>query len=59
VDKYRNQMIDPRKVAADLNVDTLLTGTFIKDGDDLRITTQLDRTRFCGRMRSISSTTSC
>ena len=41
VDKYRNQMIDPRKVAADLNVDTLLTGTFIKDGDDLRITTQL------------------
>ena len=41
VDKYRNQMIDPRKVAADLNVDTLLTGSFIKDGDDLRITTQL------------------
>jgi len=41
VDKYRNQIIDPRKVAADLNVDTLLTGTFIKDGDDLRITTQL------------------
>ena len=41
VDKYRNQMIDPKKVAADLNVDTLLTGSFIKDGDDLRITTQL------------------
>jgi serine/threonine protein kinase/TolB-like protein/Tfp pilus assembly protein PilF len=41
VDKYRNQTIDPKKVAADLNVDTLLTGTFIKDGDDLRITTQL------------------
>ncbi len=41
VDKYRNQIIDPKKVAADLNVDTLLTGTFIKDGDDLRITTQL------------------
>jgi eukaryotic-like serine/threonine-protein kinase len=41
VDKYRNQIIDPRKVAADLNVDTLLTGSFIKDGDDLRITTQL------------------
>jgi serine/threonine protein kinase/TolB-like protein len=41
VDKYRNQIIDPRKVAADLNVETLLTGSFIKDGDDLRITTQL------------------
>jgi len=41
IDKYRNQIIDPKVVAADLNVDTLLTGTFIKDGDDLRITTQL------------------
>src|SRR5580693_2095542 len=41
VDKYRNQIIDPKKVAAELNVDTLLTGSFIKDGDDLRITTQL------------------
>jgi serine/threonine protein kinase len=41
VDKYRNQIIDPKKVAADLNVDTLLTGSYIKDGDDLRITTQL------------------
>jgi TolB-like protein/Tfp pilus assembly protein PilF len=41
VDKYRNQIIDPQKVAADLNVDMLLTGSFIKDGDDLRITTQL------------------
>jgi serine/threonine protein kinase/tetratricopeptide (TPR) repeat protein len=41
IDKYRNQIIDPKLVAAELNVDTLLTGTFIKDGDDLRITTQL------------------
>jgi serine/threonine protein kinase/TolB-like protein/Flp pilus assembly protein TadD len=41
VDKYRNQIIDPKKVAADLNVDTLLTGNFIKDGDDLRINAQL------------------
>ena len=41
VDKYRNQIIDSKKVAADLNVDTLLIGSFIKDGDDLRITTQL------------------
>jgi serine/threonine protein kinase/TolB-like protein/Flp pilus assembly protein TadD len=41
IDKYRNQVIDPKKVAADLNVDTLLTGSYIKDGDDLRITAQL------------------
>ena len=41
VDKYRDQIVDPKKVAADLNVDTLLTGTFLKDGDDLRITAQL------------------
>jgi serine/threonine-protein kinase len=41
VDRYRDQVIDPKQVAADLNVDTLLTGTFIKDGDDLRITAQL------------------
>lgn len=41
IDKYRNQIIDPNAAAADLHVDTLLTGTFIKDGDDLGITTQL------------------
>ncbi|MGB9199360.1 MAG: protein kinase [Terriglobales bacterium] len=41
VDKYRDQSIDPKRVAADLNVNTLLTGTFLKDGDDLHITTQL------------------
>jgi serine/threonine protein kinase/tetratricopeptide (TPR) repeat protein len=41
VDKYRNQVVDPRRVATDLHVDTLLTGSFLRDGDDLRITTQL------------------
>jgi serine/threonine protein kinase len=41
VDQYRNQAVDPRKVGADLDVDTLLTGSFIRDGDDLRINTQL------------------
>jgi serine/threonine protein kinase/TolB-like protein len=41
IDKYRNQIIDPKKVAAELNVDTLLTGSFIREGDELRITTQL------------------
>ena len=41
VDKYRNQIIDPKKVAGELKVDTLLTGSFMRDGDDLRITAQL------------------
>jgi serine/threonine protein kinase/TolB-like protein/tetratricopeptide (TPR) repeat protein len=41
VDKYRNQVVDPQRVAADLHVDTLLMGSFLRDGDDLRITTQL------------------
>jgi DNA-binding winged helix-turn-helix (wHTH) protein/TolB-like protein/Tfp pilus assembly protein PilF len=41
VEKYRNQIIDIPKVGTDLNVDTLLTGNFIRDGDDLRITSQL------------------
>ena len=41
VDKYRKQDIDPKTVAAELNVNTLLTGGFIKEGDDLRINAQL------------------
>lgn len=41
VDKYRNQVVDPHKVAGELRVDTLLTGSYIKDGDELRISTQL------------------
>jgi DNA-binding winged helix-turn-helix (wHTH) protein/TolB-like protein len=41
VQKYRSQPIDIEKVAADLNVDTLLTGTFLREGDDLRIAYQL------------------
>ena len=41
IQKYRSQAIDIPKVAADLDVDTLLTGTFIRDGDDLRIASQL------------------
>lgn len=41
VEPYRNQNVDPRKIAQDLNVNTLLTGAYLKDGDDLRITTQL------------------
>jgi TolB-like protein len=41
VEVYRNRLVDPRKAAAELNVNTLLTGAYLKDGDDLRITTQL------------------
>jgi len=41
IDKYRNQNIDPQKVASELNVNTLLTGSFIREGDELRITAQL------------------
>jgi len=52
IEKYRNQIIDIQKVAADLNVDTLLTGSFIRDRDTLRITYQLidvKTDRFLGR----------
>lgn len=41
IEKYRNQAIDPRQVGAALNVDTLLTGSYVKDGSELRITAQL------------------
>lgn len=41
VQKYRTQPIDIPAVAKNLNVDTLLTGTFLREGDDLRIACQL------------------
>jgi DNA-binding winged helix-turn-helix (wHTH) protein/TolB-like protein len=41
VQGYKAQPIDLRRVAFDLNVDTLLTGTILREGDDLRITCQL------------------
>jgi DNA-binding winged helix-turn-helix (wHTH) protein/TolB-like protein len=41
IEKYKGQAIDLQRVATELNVDTLLTGTFIHDGNDLRITYQL------------------
>jgi DNA-binding winged helix-turn-helix (wHTH) protein/TolB-like protein/Flp pilus assembly protein TadD len=41
IEKYRNQTIDTHRVAADLDVDTLLTANFIHEGDNLRITYQL------------------
>ena len=41
VDKYRSHSADPQEIAADLHVDMLLTGSFVRDGDDLRVMTQL------------------
>ncbi|MBX7222890.1 MAG: protein kinase [Blastocatellia bacterium] len=41
VDRYRNQMADPQKVGTELSVNTVLTGSYLKDGNDLRITAQL------------------
>ncbi len=42
INKYRNQDdIDSKKVASELHVNTLLLGSFQKEGDDLRITAQL------------------
>ncbi|HKQ06453.1 MAG TPA: winged helix-turn-helix domain-containing protein [Blastocatellia bacterium] len=41
VKKYAGANIDPKRAAAELNVDTLMTGTYLKEGDTLRITVQL------------------
>jgi serine/threonine protein kinase/TolB-like protein/Flp pilus assembly protein TadD len=41
VERYRNQAVDPQNAAADLQVGTLLTGGYVRDGDQLRITAQL------------------
>lgn len=41
IERYRNQVIDSRTVANELHVEALLIGNFLRDGDDLRITSQL------------------
>ena len=41
VEKYRNRVVDPRAAAADLNADVLLTGSFLRSGDRLRLNVQL------------------
>jgi DNA-binding winged helix-turn-helix (wHTH) protein/TolB-like protein len=45
IEKYRGTPIDLQKAAADLKVDSLLMGSFIRDGDNLRITYQLVETK--------------
>lgn len=39
--QYTGQKIDPRQIGADLAVNTVLSGSFIKSGDRFRVTTQL------------------
>src|SRR5262245_11229036 len=41
VQKYSNLEIDPRQVAVELKVDILITGTVLKEGDELRINLQM------------------
>ena len=41
VDKFRNLAVAPQTAAQELHVHTLLTGTYLRDGDELRITAQL------------------
>lgn len=41
VAKYQNQSVDPARVRAELNVDMVLMGNFLKAGERLRVTAQL------------------
>ncbi len=41
VAKYQNQSVDPALVRAELNVDVILMGNFLKAGERLRVTAQL------------------
>ncbi len=41
ISQYRHQELDVRKAAAELNVDTLLVGSYLKEANHLRVTAQL------------------
>ena len=41
VAKYQNQSVDPARVRAEMNVDLVLMGNFLKAGERLRVTVQL------------------
>ncbi len=41
VERYRNQAADPRIVGRELQVDTILSGSYIKAGDNFRVNAQL------------------
>jgi len=40
VARYRNTDADPRQIARELNVQNVLAGSYVKDGDDLRVTVE-------------------
>lgn len=39
--KYRSADVDPRQVAHELNVQNVLAGSYVKEGDELRVTMEL------------------
>jgi len=39
--RFAGEAVDPRKIAADADVDVIVTGTLLRAGDELRVTTQL------------------
>jgi serine/threonine-protein kinase len=41
IEKYRDRVADPQQVGTELNVNRLVTGSYLKDGDSLRVNTQL------------------
>ena len=41
IEKYRDRAIDPQRVGNELNANRLVTGSYLKDGDKLRVNTQL------------------
>lgn len=41
VEKYRNQIVEPRTVGRELQVDTILSGSYLKSGEMFRVTVQL------------------
>ncbi|HWP44025.1 MAG TPA: winged helix-turn-helix domain-containing protein, partial [Blastocatellia bacterium] len=41
IEKYANREVDPQQVAKELGVDTLLMGSYVKDGENLRVSAEL------------------
>jgi eukaryotic-like serine/threonine-protein kinase len=41
VEKYRNQVVEPRAIGRELQVDTILSGSYLKAGDIFRLNVQL------------------
>lgn len=43
VSRYRGTDLDARRIARELNVQDVLTGSYVREGDELRVTTELIR----------------